>query len=112
MRLNLLGSPEGVSQGGMLEQLMHSLTVEGKPGQLPTEIEHDVTGMNLGDQLRVGDIQLPAGVNVTNDVEDLIAMISIPRGLAEGEGEVAPAAEGAAEGEAASGAGEETPASE
>jgi large subunit ribosomal protein L25 len=111
VRLNLLGSPEGVTQGGMLEQLMHSLTVEGKPGQLPTEIEHDVAGLGLGDQLRVGDIQLPAGVNVTNDVEDLVAMISVPRGLAEGEGEVAPeAAEGA--GEAAAGAGEETPASE
>ena len=111
VRLNLLGSPEGVSQGGMLEQLMHSLTVEGKPGQLPTEIEHDVAGLGLGDQLRVGDIQLPAGVNVTNDVEDLVAMISVPRGLAEGEGEAAPeAAEGA--GEAAAGAGEETPASE
>ena len=114
VRLNLLGSPEGVTQGGMLEQLMHSLTVEGKPGQLPTEIEHDVTGLMLGDQLRVGDIELPAGVLVTNDAEDLIAMISVPRGLAEGEGEVAaePAAEGA-EGEAAAGgAGEETPASE
>ena len=72
----------------MLEQLMHSLTVEGKPGQLPTEIEHDVTALVLGDQLRVGDIQLPAGVLVTNDAEDLIAMISVPRGLerrAEGE---------------------------
>ena len=45
VRLNLLGAPEGVSQGGMLEQLMHSLTVEGKPGQLPTEIEHDVTAL-------------------------------------------------------------------
>jgi large subunit ribosomal protein L25 len=116
VRLNLLGSPEGVSQGGMLEQLMHSLTVEGKPGQLPTEIEHDVTTLNLGDQLRVGDIQLPPGVLVTNDAEDLIAMISIPRGLAEGEGEVvAEAAEGAEGGEgeaAAGGAGEETPASE
>jgi large subunit ribosomal protein L25 len=91
VRLSLLGQPEGVSQGGMLEQLMHSLTVEGLPGQLPTEIEHDVTALVLGDQLRVGDVQLPAGVNVTNEADELIAMISVPRGLAEGEGEVAPA---------------------
>ena len=107
VRLNLSGQPEGVSQGGMLEQLMHSLTVEGLPGQLPTEIEHDVTGLVLGDQLRVGDVQLPSGVNVTNDVEELIAMISVPRGLAEGEGEVAvgEGEEGAepAEGEESSG---------
>ncbi len=102
VRLNLSGQPEGVSQGGMLEQLMHSLTVEGLPGQLPTEIEHDVSALDLGDQLRVGDLQLPAGVNVTNDGDELVAMISVPRGLAEGEGEVATegeeGAEGAAEG--------------
>ena len=73
----------------MLEQLMHSLTVEGLPGQLPTEIEHDVTALVLGDQLHVSDVQLPAGVVVTNEADELIAMISVPRGLAEGEGEVA-----------------------
>ena len=90
VRLSLLGQPEGVSQGGMLEQLMHSLTVEGLPGQLPTEIEHDVTPLVLGDQLHVSDVALPAGVVITNDPGELIAMISVPRGLAEGEGEVAP----------------------
>ena len=114
VRLNLLGAPEGVSQGGMLEQLMHSLTVEGKPGQLPTEIEHDVTALVLGDQLRVGDLALPAGVLVTNDPDDLIAMISVPRGLEAGEGEVAVEAVEGAEGEEAPGAGaaEDAPASE
>ena len=89
VRLSLLGQPEGVSQGGMLEQLMHSLTVEGLPGQLPTEIEHDVTPLVLGDQLHVSDVALPRGVVITNDPGELIAMISVPRGLAEGEGEVA-----------------------
>jgi large subunit ribosomal protein L25 len=105
VRLNLSGQPEGVSQGGMLEQLMHSLTVEGLPGQLPNEIEHDVSALDLGDQLRVGEIQLPAGVNVTNDADELVAMISVPRGLAEGEGEVA-AAEGEEGAEGAEGGGE------
>ena len=90
VRLSLLGQPEGVSQGGMLEQLMHTLTVEGLPGQLPTEIEHDVSPLVLGDQLHVSDVALPQGVVITNDPGELIAMISVPRGLAEGEGEVAP----------------------
>ena len=113
VRLNLLGQPEGVAQGGMLEQLMHSLTVEGLPGQLPTEIEHDVSALVLGDQLHVSDVQLPRGVVITNEPTELIAMISVPRGLAEGEGEVAPeegaeVAEGA-EGEEAAPADEAAP---
>ena len=106
VRLSLLGQPEGVAQGGMLEQLMHSLTVEGLPGQLPTEIEHDVTPLVLGAQLHVSDVQLPAGVVIANDPGELIAMISVPRGLAEGEGEVAAVEgeEGAAAAEGAEGA--------
>src|SRR6476660_4674534 len=110
VRLSLLGQPEGVSQGGMLEQLMHSLTVEGLPGQLPTEIEHDVSPMVLGDQLHVGDVALPAGVVITNEPDELIAMISVPRGLAEGEGEVAAEpVEGEEGAEAAEGAEGEAP---
>jgi large subunit ribosomal protein L25 len=105
VRLDLQGEPEGVSNGGMLEQLMHTLTVEGKPGQLPNEIAHDVSALELGDQLHVGDIKVPAGIIVVNDAEELIATISMPRGLeaeeaAEGEEVEGEAAEGA-EGEAA-----------
>ena len=108
VRLDLQGEAEGLSQGGMLEQMMHTLTVEGKPGQLPNEIVHDVTLLEIGDQLHVKDLAIPAGITVVNDPEDLIATISQPRGLeaeeeaAEGEGEEgAEGAEGAEGGEGA-----------
>lgn len=108
VRLDLQGEAEGVSNGGMLEQLMHTLTVEGKPGQLPNEIAHDVSALELGDQLHVGDIKVPAGIVVVNDPEELIATISMPRGLeaeeeAAAEGEEGEGAEGA-EGEGGEGA--------
>jgi len=108
VRLDLQGEAEGVSNGGMLEQLMHTLTVEGKPGQLPNEIAHDVSALELGDQLHVKDIVIPAGIVVVNDPEELIATISMPRGLeaeeeAAAEGEEGEGAEGA-EGEGGEGA--------
>jgi large subunit ribosomal protein L25 len=111
VRIDLQGEAEGLSQGGMLEQMMHTLTVEGKPGQLPNEIAHDVSALEVGDQLHVKDLAIPAGITVVNDSEDLIATISLPRGLEEEEaaaeeGEEGEAAEGAegAEGEAGEGA--------
>jgi hypothetical protein len=57
---------------------------------------------------------LPAGVLVTNDPDDLIAMISVPRGLEAGEGEVAAEVVEGAEGEEApaAGAAEDASASE
>jgi large subunit ribosomal protein L25 len=85
VRIDLQGEAEGLSQGGMLEQMMHTLTVEGKPGQLPNEIAHDVSALEVGDQLHVKDLAIPAGITVVNDSEDLIATISLPRGLEEEE---------------------------
>jgi large subunit ribosomal protein L25 len=85
VRIDLQGEAEGLTQGGMLEQMMHTLTVEGKPGQLPNEIAHDVTALEVGDQLHVKDLVIPAGITVVNDPEDLIATISLPRGLEEEE---------------------------
>jgi len=104
VRIDLQGDAQGLDQGGMLEQMMHTLTVEGKPGQLPNEIVHDVSALELGDQLHVKDLAIPAGITVVTDPEDLIATISQPRGLeaeeeAAAEGEEGEAAEGA-EGEA------------
>ena len=108
VRIDLQGEAEGLSQGGMLEQMMHTLTVEGKPGQLPNEIVHDVSALELGDQLHVRDLAIPAGIVVVTDTEELIATISMPRGLeaeeeAAAEGEEGEEGEGA-EGEAAEGA--------
>jgi large subunit ribosomal protein L25 len=115
VRIDLQGEAEGVSQGGMLEQMMHTLTVEGKPGQLPNEIVYDVTTLELGDQLHVKDLVIPAGISVVNEPEDLIATISQPRGLeeeeaaAEGEGEEgAEGAEGAEGGEGAAEASDDS----
>jgi large subunit ribosomal protein L25 len=108
VRIDLQGDAEGVSQGGMLEQMMHTLTVEGKPGQLPNEIIHDVSALELGDQLHVKDLAIPGGITVVNDPEDLIATISQPRGLEEEEA----AAEGeeGVEGEEGAEGGEGAPA--
>jgi len=108
VRIDLQGEAEGLDQGGMLEQMMHTLTVEGKPGQLPNEIVHDVSALELGDQLHVRDLVVPAGIVVVTDTEELIATISMPRGLeaeeeAAAEGEEGEEGEGA-EGEAAEGA--------
>jgi large subunit ribosomal protein L25 len=108
VRIDLQGEAQGLDQGGMLEQMMHTLTVEGKPGQLPNEIVHDVSALELGDQLHVRDLAIPAGIVVVTDTEELIATISMPRGLeaeeeAAAEGEEGVEGEGA-EGEAAEGA--------
>jgi large subunit ribosomal protein L25 len=93
--LHLVGEPEGVKSGGLLEQQLFTLPVEAKPQDIPAAIEVDVTHLGLGDQLRLSEIALPAGVTISLDPDTLVAAIAVPRGLA-----AAAASEGA-EGEAA-----------
>jgi large subunit ribosomal protein L25 len=98
--LTMEGEPPGVKEGGVLEQLFFSVTVEALPGNIPTEIVVDVSHLALGDQLRVADLPIPAGVSVQQEADELVVQVSIPRGLSEEE----EAAEAALEAEGEEGA--------
>lgn len=113
--LEVVGEAPGIRQGGMLDQVLFHLTVEAKPADIPPSIEVDVSALDLGDQVRVGDLPLPAGVGALQDADDLVAHVTVPRGLeeageeVEGEVEGEEGAEGpaeAAEGEGPAPAGE------
>jgi large subunit ribosomal protein L25 len=100
--VNLQGEPEGVRDGGVLEQLVFTLSVEAKPEDIPPAVEVDVSAMGIGDQLRIEDLRLPAGVAVQQEADELVVQIVMPR-VAE-EPETVEAEEGeAVEGEAPEG---------
>jgi large subunit ribosomal protein L25 len=99
--VHLTGESEGALRGGVLEQLVHTLTVEAKPTDLPPSIEYDITALEIGSGVYVRDLAVPAGVTVLQNADDLVAQVSAPR-LVEEPTEVA---EGeAVEGEAVEGA--------
>jgi len=106
--LHLVGEATGVRDGGLLEQLMFHLTVEAMPGNIPVAIEIDVTALAIGDQLRVSELPLAAGVETETDPETVVVQVAAPRVATEAD----EAAEAAEAGEAAgeSPAGEAAPA--
>jgi large subunit ribosomal protein L25 len=108
--LHLEGEAEGVKNGGLLEQNLFAITVEALPADLPPAITYDVSTLDMGDQIRVSDLQVPASVTITIDGDELVAQVVQPRGMDLGQEEAvegeAPA-EGA-EGEAAAAGSEES----
>jgi large subunit ribosomal protein L25 len=99
--LHLIGEPEGVRNGGLLEQLVFGLPIEAMPQDIPGSIDVEVAHLDIGDQFRLDEITLPAGVTATIEPDALIAQVVAPRvaevaEVAEGEGEEAEAAEGEA----------------
>ncbi len=85
--LHLEGEPVGVRDGGLLEQQIFQLAIEAKPEAIPHEITVDVSALEIGGQLHLSEITLPAGVISTLDPETLIAQIAAPRVQETREGE-------------------------
>lgn len=78
--LRFVGTPEGVKTGGgILEETMHQVEVRVDPSNIPDHIDVDVTALTIGHSLHVGDLKLPAGVEVTDDSEQTIAVVSAPK---------------------------------
>ena len=82
--------PAGASAGGLLEQNIHEIEVESLPQDLPEEIIVDVSGMNLGDIIHVGDIVMPEGVTAVTHA-DLVVFTEVDESAAAEEEEAAPA---------------------
>jgi len=100
---------EVLSNDGIVEQVLHSLTVHAKPQSIPNELTVDVSGLAIGDVIRVGDLPLPAGVTTSLDPEEpvvstAVAVAELPEQAEAAEGEEAE--EGAEAGKAEGGEGE------
>jgi large subunit ribosomal protein L25 len=91
----LVGVPDGVRMdGGILDQTMRELEIEVDPSNIPNHVEIDVTKLVIGSSLHVSDIPLPEGVEVLDDMDASVCVVSAPRAAIE---ETAAAAEGEAE---------------
>jgi large subunit ribosomal protein L25 len=104
--LHLTGDAEGVKSGGLLEQLIFTLSIEAKPQDIPGAIEHDISALEIGDQLRVGELALPAGVAATVEADALVAQVVAPRVSEEAAPAEGAEGEEGAPAEAGEGAGE------
>ena len=95
-----------VRERGVVEQVLSVLVVRGRPGAIPGQIEVDVSDLDVGGQITVGDLDLPEGVETDTDPEETVvtAVLSSAAFVEEEAEEAAEPAEAPAEGEAAEGA--------
>lgn len=97
-------------EGGIVDQTMFSLLVWARPEHIPNDLPVDISGLAMGEAIRVGDVVLPDGVRTDVDPEDPVVITALPRAaVAEAVAEAAEGedTEGGAEGDAATGGGDE-----
>jgi len=119
--VQLIGGDDapGVREGGVLSLVTREVSVEALPLEVPEHLKLDVSGMAIGDTLRVADLKAVEGATFLDDPETVLATLTVPTRVVEPEVEAEEGVEGeAAEGEeeaaaegaepGAEGSGEET----
>lgn len=77
--IHFVGQPVGIDNGGELHHLKRDVKVSCLPGNLPDFIEVDVSGLDVGDAVRVQDIKIAEGIIILDPEDAAIATVSTTR---------------------------------
>ena len=64
---------------GLVDQQMFTISINARPSDIPTSVELDITNLVIGEQLRISDLALPAGVTTDVDPETAVVIGQPPR---------------------------------
>ncbi len=81
--VHLTGEPEGVKEGGILQQAMRELTVKCLPADIPEQIELDVSNLAVGESLTVADLKVGGDMEIVSDPSELVVTVLAPRAAGE-----------------------------
>jgi large subunit ribosomal protein L25 len=73
--VEIRGHAAGIAAGGIVEHLVHSLSIKCKAGAIPDSIKVDISGLELDQGIHVRDLTLPPDVTVDADPEVLLVHI-------------------------------------
>lgn len=76
--LELTGGSPGVKAGGILEFLTREITVECLPSKMAGHFNIDISSLEIGDSLTVGDLSLGDDYKIMTDPETVLVTIAPP----------------------------------
>ena len=74
-----MGDSQGVKLGGILVQMLNSVSVKCKPSEIPEFLEIDVTEMEMNSNLFVKDITLPDDVEMLTSEDIAVVSVQEPK---------------------------------
>jgi large subunit ribosomal protein L25 len=66
----------GLKRGGTLNIVLHEVTLSAPADQIPEDIVHDLTGLDIGATIRVADLKLPRSVQAALDADTVVATVA------------------------------------
>jgi large subunit ribosomal protein L25 len=77
--VDYINTPKGIAEGGRLDTFYETIEVEALPKDIPEKIVVDISGLALGDFLKVKDIAMPQGVKSLLDLEEILLSVTMPK---------------------------------
>lgn len=79
VHVSIVGESIGVKRdGGILQYLLREIEVECLPDRIPSHIELDISNLEIGQSIHVGDIKLDEGIKVLTDPDEVIVNVVAP----------------------------------
>jgi large subunit ribosomal protein L25 len=96
--LTLVGTSEGVRlNGGIIDQTLRELEIRVDPAMIPNHIDVDISALNIGQSIHVGDLKLAEGIEVLTDTDATICVCAAPKAVESEAGAAAAAGDAPAE---------------
>ena len=76
--VQLHGDAPGDKEGGVVQQLLHDVTVRALPDQLPDHLSVTIDHLNIGDSISVRDLKEESDHEIINDDEEIIVSVTPP----------------------------------
>jgi large subunit ribosomal protein L25 len=84
----LVGEENRPSDEGIIQHMIWELEVHALPMDIPERVEVDISKMEIGDSIKVSDIELSEDVQINTAEDDVIVLITVPEIAVEEEEEV------------------------
>jgi large subunit ribosomal protein L25 len=78
INIELIGKPIGAKDGGILNVELRKVEIECLPSQVPESLKVDLSNLKIGDNITVGEIQVPKGVEVLTKSDRIVAALVPP----------------------------------
>lgn len=73
--IELVGTPNGIRNGGVLDQVLHEVDIECFPRDLPSVIQADVSALELNEGIRVSQLVVPETIKIHTPGDETVATV-------------------------------------
>lgn len=77
--IKFINTPKGILAGGRMDTFYESIFVEAFPKDIPENITVDISNLEIGQFLKTKDLEVPAGVKLLVDIEEILLSITMPK---------------------------------